>query len=145
MPLRRRQAPLAQPQAMKRVVGAQHIADALNQDRPVERLADEIRRADRISLLDRRDVVEAGHHQNWRTPFGLPRPQPRTRGRSIHSRHDHIQQDDIGVAVGKNAEGYGAAFSLLHHETGGLQSFAAEKALCGIVIDDKDDRCGSGG
>ena len=62
--LRVRQAALVLLQLVDRRAGAQHVAHAVREDRPVDRLGDEVGGADLEGALDRLHVVQAGHHHH---------------------------------------------------------------------------------
>ena len=62
--LRIRQPALVLLEVVDGRAGAQHVAHAMREDRPVDRLGDEVGGADLERALDRLDVVEARHHDH---------------------------------------------------------------------------------
>ena len=139
-PLRLGQALLAEDQASQVLVGAQHIADAVRQDRPVDRLVDEIGGADAIGFLDRVDVVERGGHQHRRVASARQCANGAADIEAVHLGHHHIEQHEVRLAFGEALERRGAALRLDDLEAGGFEHLALQKAFGLVVVGDQDQR-----
>ena len=93
-------------QARDGVAGAQHIQDAVAQDRPVDRLGDEVGGAGLVGVGHGLDVVAAGDHHDRHAgavaAFGTFGRADGGAGReAVHARHVDVHQDQVRVARGR--------------------------------------------
>src|SRR6185369_16146702 len=87
------------------LVGAQDVADAVSENDPVDRFADEIRCTHFVSTVDRIGVVQSGQHQYWHERAGGSPAQFRAQSVAIHSRHYDVEQDDVRCDLVEALEG----------------------------------------
>ena len=121
-------------------MGAQHVADAVRQDRPVDRLADEIGGADAIGLLDRIDVVQRGGHQDRRVASARQCPNGPADIEAVHLGHHHVEQHEVRHALGVQLERRRAALRLDDVEAGRFEHLALQKAFGLVVVGYQDQR-----
>ena len=82
-------------QADDGVAGAQHVQHAVAEDRPVDRLGDEVGRAHLVGVGDRLDVVAAGDHDDRHRRARLDAADLAAGREAVHVRHFDVQQDQV--------------------------------------------------
>ncbi len=96
-PLCQTQPCLASEKCIERETPAQHVPDSMAQNRRIRRFGDEIRGAVRIGTTNRVLIIQRRHHQDRHTlPFHRL-TQLQTGGKSIHHRHHHVHDDQVGT------------------------------------------------
>ena len=119
----------------------------VRQDRPVDRLADEISGPGAIGLVDRLDVVERRGHQHRRVAPGRQGADRLAYLEAAHLRHHDVEHDKIRLAGGEQTQRRRTAVGDDDVKVGGLQHLALQNPFHLVVIDDQDERlpCGRRG
>ena len=138
--LRLGKALLADDQISQRIVGAQHVTHPVRQYRPVDRLANKIRRADAVGAVDRIDVVERGRHQHRRIAAARQGADRLTHLEAAHLRHHHVEDDEIGFALVERFKRCQAVFRLDDLEAFRLQHLPLQKPFGLVIVGDQDQR-----
>ena len=87
---------------------AHQALDPRHKLRVVDRFVEEVVRA-RLEALDAiRDLVERGNHDDGNVMGARIGLQPPADFETVHLRHHHVQQDDIDMTLGADAQGFGA-------------------------------------
>ena len=136
--LRRTQIALAAQQAVDGVGGTQRIAHPVAQQRPVDRLGDEVGCATVVGQLDRCGVFQAGQHDD-RHAHPLPAQTP-AGFEAIDAGHQHIEQDQVGAEFTEAAQPGLAVGRFGHLESGLLERRAGEHARDVVVVNHQQAR-----
>ncbi len=75
---------------------AQQVADAVRQQRNVQRLGDEVGGAAAVGLVDRHLVVEGGEHDDRQVFQAMLAAQDATGFETVHAGHQHVEQQQVG-------------------------------------------------
>ncbi len=125
-------------QAGDGVAGAQHVQHAVAEDRPVDRLGDEVGGADLVGLGHGLDVVAAGDHDDRDAGAVRIKRADRAAGReAVHARHVDVHQDQVRHALARQLDRFQAVGGLdtFHPDLG--QHLEHQEAHDGIVVGDE--------
>ena len=123
------------------VVGStQQIAEAMDKEGSVDRLGREVCGPCLVCTLNRVDVIQSGHHHDrGHSPTGEG-SQLLAGLVAVDTRHDHIEQDDVGPDVSERGEGLATVDCLHHVEAGTLEGSIDQGAKAQVVVDHHDGR-----
>ena len=100
-PVGGRQPRLALAQLVQGPLGAEHVADAVAEDDPVDRLDGEIRGPGVVGLVDRFDVVETGEHHDGGQVPARQSPDGGAGLVAVHFGHQDVQEDQLRPVQGE--------------------------------------------
>ncbi len=125
-------------QFLERLGRTQHVTHALAQDRPLQRLGDEVGGADPIGFGDRGLIVEAGGHQNRSVGRFRQAAQRLAKLVAVHPRHHHVDHQQIRHAGATGFQGLQAIDGLHDQETFIFQLGTHDGAQDVVVVHDQD-------
>ena len=128
---------LAEAQGIEIARAAQDVTDAVNDQRPVDRLDDEVRRPDVVRLVDRRRIVVPGHHDDRQVRAAGQRANRSACLVAVAVRHLHVEQRDIRKTRGARRDGSVAGGHRLDVEAGVFQCRGCDVAQQRVIIGDQ--------
>jgi hypothetical protein len=118
------------------------IANAVHQERPVDRLGHEVGRADIVRAVDRLPVEARRRDQDRSRVRSVAVAQDAAHLEAVHSRHLDIEHQQIRALLLEARERGRAVGGLRHQEALRLERLAREGADQAIVVDHQDLRPG---
>src|SRR5438552_2695542 len=137
-PLRVGKASLILVQVIDRGAGPQHVAHPMRKDGPVDRLGDEVGRAGFERAVDRLHVFEAGHHHHRDAATAGQPSQFGAGGESVHHRHAHVHENEVGQLAAHRIERLLAVGRLDDVEARLGQRGTREATPARVVVDHQD-------
>ena len=128
---------LRQAQRLDGTRAAQHVADAVDQKRPVDRLYHEVGSAGVVSEVDRLRVIEASHHHDRHVAAARQRADVGAGLIAVAFGHLDIEQHDIGHTSCTSGHGGIAARHGLDAEARAFEGRAGDLAQQPVVVRDE--------
>jgi hypothetical protein len=117
---------------------ADQVLNAMAEQIPVDRLREEVRRADLVGLVDRGHVVAARHHHDGQMRAARARANRLAGVVTVHRRHLDVHEHGIALAGLDGGERGGAVRGFGDRETRSFQRATHEQPRARIVVDDED-------
>src|SRR5260221_3553216 len=118
---------------------AQDVAHAVAQQRPVDRLGDEVGGPGGERGVDRGEIVEARRHDDGHVTPVAPLPQALAHRDAVDSRHLHIEEQEVGKGSLARGQDRRPVARLHHRETCLFERDASQAARRRLVVGDQDD------
>ena len=125
---------LGEPQRLDGARAAQHVADAVHQQRPVDRFDDEVRGAGVVGEIDGQRVVESGHHDDRHVEPAGQRADVGAGLVAVAFGHFDIEQRDVGHRARARGHRRIAARDRLHREACALERRAGDVAQQAVIV-----------
>ena len=119
---------------------AQQEAGAVVEQRPVDRLGDEIGGAGLVGAVDRLGIVQPGDHQHGHMGAIGALARLHAGGEAVDPRHHRVQEDQLRLQLVDEVERLQAVAALVDGEPGRLQRLAHQQTMDEIVIGDDNHR-----
>ena len=126
-------------QAHDGVGGAQHVQHTVAENRPVDRLRDEIGGAYLVGVGDGLDVVAAGDHDDRHRRAGFDAADLAAGREAVHVRHLDVEQDQVRRHTLEVGDGLGAIFRFDAVESDLAEHFEHQEPHDRIIVGDQDD------